>query len=85
MLKLVGGAKRADGTEVKVVVLGFSSKNIERLQKGESVIFPGEDVNIPNAEFIIFAGKTEQSMIREFQELIGPHSQVKIDPRTTDA
>lgn len=85
MLKMVGSGKRQDGTIVDTVVLGLSKVNIKRLQEGKPIIFKGEDVRIPCVEFIIFAGDTEASMTRELEELIGPNTQTKIDPRTTDA
>jgi hypothetical protein len=33
---------------------------------------------------MIFAGESEQAMQREFHELIGPETEVHIDPRLKD-
>lgn len=84
MLKMVGRGER-DGCEIKLVVLGLSSTNRNRLQEGKPIIFLGEEVEIPGVEFIIFAGETEQSMARDLAELIGPNTKTEIDPRVSDA
>lgn len=84
MLKMVGAGKRGR-QRIKLVVLGLSHLNLERLQQGQPIHFPGEDVTIPGVEFMIFSGATEATMAREMEELIGPQTKTKIDPRTTDA
>lgn len=84
MLKIVADGSKA-GKNMQFVVLGFSHANLERLKNGKPIIFSGEDVKIPGVEFIIFSGETEQSMARDFSDLVGPNTETKLDPRTTDA
>ena len=80
MLKLAGHGERG-GVPVKVVILGLSKINIERLQKGMPISFPGTDVGLKGVEFMILAGETEQSMQHELEELIGEKTKVVISPR----
>ena len=80
MLKLSGHGER-DGVPVRVVILGLSKVNIERLQKGQPIQFPGSDVSLKGVEFIILAGDTEQSMQHELEELIGEKTKVVVSPR----
>lgn len=84
MLK-AGAVGTKGGRPVQIVVLGLSKVNIERLQAGQPIMFSGEDVRLPAVEFVIFAGDTEASMARQLEELIGPGTDVRIDPRTRDA
>lgn len=86
MLKMAGnGVRRNEGNKpVKLVVLGLSHMNLSRLRAGQPIIFRGEDVDQPGVEFIIFSGETEHSMAMEMQELVGPYTRVKLDPRTTN-
>lgn len=84
MLK-AGAHGKHDGRDVKIVLLGLSKVNITRLQAGQPITFAGEDVGLPGVEFLIFSGDTEASMARQLEELIGPATDVRMDPRTTDA
>lgn len=84
MLKMVGPGHRGP-RKIKLIVLGLSHLNLERLRQGQPIHFPGEDVTIPGVEFMIFSGATEATMARELEELVGPNTKTKIDPRTTDA
>jgi hypothetical protein len=81
MLKMVGEARGGR----KLVILGLSHMNLQRLKQGKPIHFPGEDVALAGVEVMIFSGKTEQSMARDLADLVGPGTQTKIDPRTTDA
>jgi hypothetical protein len=83
MLKMVGAGKRGD-KNIQVVMLGLSHINLDRLREGQPIRFAGEDVGIPAAEFVIFAGVDERTMQRDLSELIGPRTRVKIDPRFKD-
>jgi hypothetical protein len=71
MLKMVAAATRK-GTDrrTQVVMLGLSYLNLDRLKAGQPITFPGEHVNLPNTDFIIFAGESEAKMQHEMQELI---------------
>jgi hypothetical protein len=85
MLKMYANGKRPDGSRVRIVVLGLSYGNLRALKNGRPIKFTGETCGLePDIEFMIFAGETEQSMQREFHELIGPDTKVSIDPRLRD-
>ena len=83
MLKLSGGGEK-DGKPVKIVMLGLSHVNLDRLKKGQPIKFDGAEVSLPGVEMIIFAGKDERSMQRELADLIGPGTITNIDPRFRD-
>lgn len=72
MIKMAGRARRhKDGRQVKLVVLGLSHMNLERLKQGESIMFDGEEVKLPNVNIVIFSGATEATMQKEVIELLG--------------
>jgi len=76
MLKMIAAATRQGSARpVQVVMLGLSHLNLDRLKAGEPITFPGEHINLPNTDFIIFAGETEASMQHEVQELLKPKSE----------
>lgn len=83
MLKaMVTGTK--DGTPCKLIVLGLSHRNLERLKNREPIRFTADEFGWANTDIFIFAGETEQSMGREIAELVGPETKVTIDPRLRD-
>ena len=84
MLKMVGEATRGS-RPIRLVVLGLSHQNLARLKAHQPIAFPGEDVGLPDMEFVIFSGETEQSMAREMADLVGPNTNVSTDPRLHDA
>ena len=67
----------------KMLVLGLSKLNIERLKAGYPIVVD-DLVDRIGKEIFIFSGDTEQSMANDLQEFIGPDSRVKVDPRLTD-
>lgn len=69
----------------KLVVLGLSHENLKRLKAGQPIKFAGDEIDLPGTEFLIFVGKTEQSMARELADLVGPKTRTSISPRVTDA
>lgn len=79
MLKMV--ATLPNGRSL--LVLGLSAENMRRLP-GAPIKIKGEDIGLP-LDVVIFTGDTEQSMARDLADLIGPNTQVKIDPRLRDA
>lgn len=84
MLKM-GGRGSKDDKPVELLVIGLSHKNLEELKKGRPIICSGSDFGLSgDIEIIIFSGETEQSMVREFAELIGETTHVEIDPRLRD-
>jgi len=86
MLTATGNGER-DGKPVTIVVFGLSHMNLKLLKEGKPIKVSGErcgldpSVNAAALEFLIFAGETEQSMQRELAEMVGPDTQVNIDPR----
>jgi hypothetical protein len=84
VLKIQLTGKMKDGRLVHLVVLGLSRTNLARLKKGQPIRFDAAEVGLPDVEVLIFAGETEQSMAREIADLIGPETEVRIDPRLRD-
>lgn len=64
----------------ELVLLGLSHRNLDRLRNGEPIKINGGDLGL-KADIVIFAGKTEQTMHAELEDLIGPDTKVHIDPR----
>lgn len=81
MLKLLANITRRDGKPGKLVVFGLSETNLERLKGGNPIAFQGSVIGLDDTEFLIFAGKDESSMYREFHELVGPNTKVSIGPK----
>lgn len=81
MLKMMGISEKNGHT---VVTLGLSHRNLDLLRAGRPIMFNGNDVGLPDVEFIIFAGKDERTMQREVAGAIGPETELRIDPRFKD-
>ena len=64
----------------KMLVLGLSKLNIERLKAGKPIVVD-DLIDRIGMEIFIFAGDTEQSMANDLQEFIGARTDVRIDPR----
>jgi hypothetical protein len=66
--------------------IGLSFKNLKKFhdEAGDTYIrINGADMGLP-VDILIFSGVTEQAMARQMADLIGPETQVNIDPRMTD-
>jgi hypothetical protein len=84
MLKMYADGEK-DGKPVRLVVLGLSHKNLDKLREGLPIKFNGDQAGLPaDVEVLIFAGESEQTMQRELADLVGPETIVKIDPRLRD-
>lgn len=83
MLKMHAGGTK-DGKPLHIIIFGLSYKNLKGLKEGKPIIFPGDAMDLPGTEFLIFAGKDERSMQEEFKHLIGPDTKVTVDPRLDD-
>jgi hypothetical protein len=84
MLKM-GGSGHKDGKPVRFIVFGLSHKNLEELKAKHPITCSIRDFKIDaDIDIIIFSGETEQSMQREMAELVGPETDVQIDPRLRD-
>jgi hypothetical protein len=85
MLKMYANGKHADGKPVRLVVFGLSHNNLDELRKGRPITFNGATAGLDeDIEFLIFSDASERVMHRKFQELIGPETEVHIDPRLLD-
>ena len=84
MLKM-GGRGTKNGKPVELMIIGLSHANLARLKKGQPISCSGAHFGLSgDIEVMIFAGETEQSMARELEALIGPATNVSIDPRLRD-
>ena len=81
MLKMYAKGEK-DGKPIRLVVLGLSHKNLDKLREGIPIKFNGSTVMLDDdIEILIFSGETEQTMQREFAQYVGPGTEVHIDPR----
>ena len=81
MLKMYANGTR-DGKPVRLVVIGLSHRNLDLLREGKPIKIRGDAIGLKKAiEVMIFAGETEQTMMREFSQFIGPDTKLSIDPR----
>ena len=79
MVKMV--ATHEDGS--KILMLGLSQENVNRLKEGKPILFGTEDLGLGwNGRVCIFYGKTEHDMLEDVSGWIGPHSKISIDPRS---
>jgi hypothetical protein len=84
MLKM-GGRGDVNGKPVELMIIGLSHRNLEELRAGHPIKCRASDFGCTgNIEILIFSGPTEQSMAHELAEMIGPDTDVKIDPRLRD-
>jgi hypothetical protein len=85
MLKMYAQGTRPDGSSVRLVIFGLSYKNLDKLREGRPIKFSGSTCRLDDdIEFLIFAGESEQEMQRKFADLIGPDTEVHIDPKLRD-
>jgi hypothetical protein len=66
MIKFVADSK--DGK--KLVGIGLSRENLNRLVEGKPIYFSGAEVLLPKSEFMIFFGETEAAMEAELKKLM---------------
>ena len=57
--------------------IGLSHENLARLKDGMPIRFKGEPVGVPLYDFLIFAGKTEESMAKELDPAITAKAIIK--------
>jgi hypothetical protein len=83
MLKMyAAGTDQQTNEPVKIVILGLSHNNLDKLREGRPIRFTGDTCGLDKqTHFVIFAGATEQSMQQEIQSLVGPDTKVAVDPR----
>lgn len=84
MLKM-GGRGIKNGKPVELMLIGLSHRNLEKLKEGQPIECSAADFGCSgNIQIVIFSGATEQQMARDMHELIGPKTEVRIDPRLRD-
>ncbi len=64
----------------KVIGLGFSHMNLDRLKANEPIRFKGEVIGMDGIDVLIFAGKTEESMAKELDPMITAQTIIKGNP-----
>jgi hypothetical protein len=67
MIKFSGTNRK---TGDPIVGLGLSYENLRRLKAGQPIRFNLSEMNLPPAEVLIFAGKTEEGMKGHLAEYI---------------
>jgi hypothetical protein len=77
MIKFV--ARAGDGR--RVLGLGLSRVNIERLMQNRPIHFSGNEVGLAGWDVLIFFGETEAKIAEHLQELIGPDTLVSVAGR----
>lgn len=75
---LKASAESRDGRNL--VVLGLSQNNVDRLVAGEPILMDLAEFGA-DTRLLIFAGSTEEQMTEEFRSMLGPSTQVEMDPR----
>jgi hypothetical protein len=60
----------------KIIVLGLSEKNIEKLREGKPIHIHADEMGFPG-EIMIFTGKDEASMAEMVKPFIGPDTDVR--------
>jgi hypothetical protein len=68
-------ATAADGR--KILGIGLSHVNLERLKDNQPIRFKGEDVDLDGMDILIFSGKTEDSMAKQMDPLLTAATVIK--------
>jgi hypothetical protein len=55
---------------LKVIVLGLSYDNLDRLRAGHPIKFDGSTAGFNKVEFLVFAGETKRSVQRDLWSAI---------------
>lgn len=58
------------GDDKRLVGLGLSHGNLDRLRDKKPIKIDGESIGIEGLEILIFSGKTEESMAKELNQFI---------------
>lgn len=72
MLKF--GAQNGDR---RLVGVGLSEGNINKLRQGLPILFPLEEMKVPGADLFLFAGETEQEMMKQLDFAITGTTEIK--------
>ena len=52
----------------KMIGLGLSHKNLEKLKEGKPIQIDGKVLGFPDIEILLFAGETEEIMEKEIRQ-----------------
>lgn len=67
--------------EGTLIGVGITQDNIRALVDGRPLIIKGKDVAVPGVEFMVFFGTSNESMMAELKDHVGPDTEV-VDLRT---
>lgn len=73
MIKMMATGK--DGR--KIVLLGITDGNIQRLREGKPIHIHGEEMGLGPMEIWIITGKDEATLTEQLAPLIGPETRVR--------
>lgn len=62
--------------EGPLLIFGLSHGNLDRLRAGRPIRIDLTELGL-GGDIVIFAGETEESMKAEFDEMIGPETEVR--------
>lgn len=65
----------------KLLVLGITEGNVQRLREGKPIHVHGEEMGAPGVEVVIVLGANEEALAEQFAPMIGPETDVR-DHRT---
>lgn len=54
----------------KLIGIGLSHGNLERLKEGKPIKINGPDIGLPDMEILIFSGSTEMAMAKQLDPYI---------------
>jgi hypothetical protein len=59
----------ADGNDgKKLIIFGFSLQNVALLMADKPIEFNGQDFGLPDVDFLIFVGVSDDSMTEQFKK-----------------
>ncbi len=80
MIRYTGQAQGVLGLE-KLVGLGISRNDMNRLLRGERLVFRMEQHGLGAGQMVIFFGETELQMTQQLEKLFGPSTQVELNSK----
>lgn len=75
MIRYTGQTQGVLGLE-KLVGLGISRNDMDRMLRGERLVFRMEDHGLGPGQMVLFFGETELQMTQQLEKLLGPSTQV---------
>jgi hypothetical protein len=59
---------RATASNMDVVMLALSRRNVEEIETGRPLTFDGQCIGMPGVSFMVFFGETERGILEEFDK-----------------